>query len=39
MAVTAEDVFYLYERNSNYYYDCFQQGNIEKCVTKYNNKM
>ena len=38
MAVTAEDVFYLYERNSNYYYDCFQQGQIEKCVTKYNNE-
>jgi hypothetical protein len=28
---TAEDVFYLYERNSRIYYDCKLTNNIEKC--------
>lgn len=37
MSATAEDVFCLYERNSTYYYNCLQQGTLEKCKTKYNN--
>lgn len=28
---TAEDVFYLYERNSRYYHDCKFKNSIEKC--------
>jgi hypothetical protein len=28
---TLEDMFYLYERNSRYYYDCVQQNKIENC--------
>lgn len=35
---TAEDVFYLYERNSRYYHDCVQQNNIENCVDCDNNE-
>jgi hypothetical protein len=35
---TAEDVFYLYERNSRYYYDCSQNGNIENCNDCWSNE-
>lgn len=28
---TAEDVFYLYERNSRYYHDCSKNDNLEMC--------
>ena len=30
---TAEDVFYLYERNSSYYYDCKLYNNLNNCIT------
>jgi len=33
---TAEDVLWIYERNSNYYYNCLHQGKI--CTTKFNNE-
>jgi hypothetical protein len=32
---TAEDVFYLYERNSRYYHDC---SKIEECADSYNDE-
>ena len=32
---TAEDVFYLYERNSRYYHDCTK---IEECADSYNDE-
>lgn len=35
---TCEDVFYLYERNSTYYYDCKKQGKFDKCPNKFLNK-
>jgi len=35
---TAEDVFYLYERNSRYYHDCIQKNNIENCVDCWSNE-
>jgi hypothetical protein len=35
---TDENVFYLYERNSSFYYDCKKQGNFEKCPNKFLNK-
>jgi hypothetical protein len=31
---TVEDVFYLYERNSNYYYNCNMRKEINKCPFK-----
>ena len=31
---TAEDVFYLYERNSNYYYNCNMRKELDKCPLK-----
>ncbi len=34
---TAEDVFWIYERNSTHYYNCVKQGKIETCTTKWNN--
>lgn len=30
---TAEDVFYLYERNLSYYYDCKQRGEQNSCIS------
>ena len=30
---TAEDVFYLYERNLSYYYDCKQRGEENSCIS------
>jgi Ring finger domain len=35
---TAEDVFYLYERNSRYYHDCRLQNNIENCSDCWSNE-
>lgn len=35
---TAEDVFYLYERNSRYYHDCKFKNSIEKCEDYSNNE-
>jgi hypothetical protein len=35
---TVEDVFYLYERNSRYYYDCGLNGNIENCMDCWSNE-
>ena len=32
---TAEDVFYLYERNSRCYHDC---SKIEECTDSYNDE-
>jgi hypothetical protein len=34
---TAEDVYCVYERNSTYYFDCIQQGNIDNCPYKMFN--
>ena len=35
---TAEDVFYLYERNSRYYYDCNLRNCIQHCSDCLNNE-
>lgn len=35
---TAEDVFYLYERNSRYYYNCSQNDNINTYSDCLNNE-
>jgi hypothetical protein len=35
---TAEDVFYLYERNSRYYHDCNLKNAIEECSDCWNNE-
>lgn len=35
---TAEDVFYLYERNSSHYYNCHETGNIENCNYGYTKE-
>ena len=35
---TAEDVFYLFERNSRYYYTCASKTEIENCTEYYNNE-
>lgn len=35
---TAEDVFYLYERNSRYYHDCNFKNQIEECSDCWNNE-
>ena len=35
---TAEDVFYLYERNSSYYHSCKQQGKIDLCPDNWSNE-
>jgi hypothetical protein len=35
---TVEDVFYLYERNSKYYFDCSQQNKLEECQNSYCNE-
>lgn len=35
---TAEDVFYLYERNSRYYHDCSQNGNLDTCKDCWSNE-
>jgi len=35
---TAEDVFYLYERNSRYYHDCKQKNSINHCNDYWNNE-
>ena len=35
---TAEDVFYLYERNSRYYYDCNLRNSIQHCSDCLNNE-
>ena len=35
---TAEDVFYLYERNSRYYHDCVQNGNLDNCRDCWSNE-
>ena len=35
---TAEDVFYLYERNSSYYHNCSQQGKMNTCPDNWNNQ-
>lgn len=35
---TAEDVFYLFERNSRYYHDCCLKKEIENCNEYYNNE-
>lgn len=35
---TAEDVFYLYERNSRIYYDCNYTNTIEECPDSWNNE-
>ena len=29
---TAEDVFYLYERNSRHYHDCRQNDQLNSCL-------
>ena len=34
---TAEDVFYLYERNSRYYHDCNLQNSIDECPDCWSN--
>lgn len=34
---TAEDVFYLYERNSRYYHDCKLKNTIEECPDCWSN--
>jgi len=35
---TAEDVFYLYERNSSYYHNCNKQGKINECPDNWQNE-
>jgi len=35
---TAEDVFYLYERNSRYYHDCNLKNSIEECPDCWSNE-
>lgn len=35
---TAEDVLYLYERNSSYYFNCYQKGKIEECPNFWCNE-
>lgn len=35
---TAEDVFYLYERNSRYYHDCLLRNCIEECQDCWSNE-
>ena len=35
---TAEDVFYLYERNSSYYHNCNKQGKIDECPDNFSNE-
>jgi Ring finger domain len=35
---TEEEVFKLYERNSNYYYDCRRNYEIDKCTEWWNDK-
>jgi hypothetical protein len=35
---TVDDVFYLYERNSSYYYNCGKQGKINECPDMWCNE-
>jgi hypothetical protein len=35
---TCEDVFWIYERNKNYYCDCVKLGKIDQCPEKNNNQ-
>jgi hypothetical protein len=38
MSCTLEDVYWLYERNSTYYYDCNKLGKMDKCENKIDNR-
>jgi len=35
---TAEDVFYLYERNSRHYHNCSQNDNLDNCNDSFDNE-